>query len=200
MSDPTRGALRQVRSAVLAVVVLALAATAHVLAGGELPTLLVLSGLALGTACATWALTRFRLGRVAILAVLGAGQFLLHQAFELFGPSSAVATTGHDHSAAAMAAQLSSATPMTGMTDSLPMVTAHVLATILAALVVAHGERALWALLAWCTPLARVLRLVLPPVTPRPARRVETTARRPRRLDLVRVTPRRGPPPVLQRA
>jgi hypothetical protein len=200
VSDPTGGALRWTRSAVLTVVLLALAATAHVLAGGNLPSPLVLSSIAVATTCATFAVTRFRMGRLGALGLLGTGELLLHLVFETFGAaagvtSGVVTATGHHHEVVRFASVDTLTDPGTSM------IAAHVAATVVTALLVAHGERLLGNLLSWLAPLARVLELAVPVVTggPRP-RRPERPARRPHTLVLVQDRPRRGPPEALPRS
>ncbi|MEU1531193.1 hypothetical protein [Streptomyces fagopyri] len=86
-----------------------------------------------------------------------------------------------------------------GGTSSLGMLAAHLLAALLCALWLAHGERAAFRVLrALASRLAAPLRLLLglpaPVVRPRPAPRRHRPARAPRLLLLVHAITSRGPP------
>ncbi|MGH3360136.1 MAG: hypothetical protein ACRDO7_15145 [Nocardioidaceae bacterium] len=130
MSSPDRGCLRVVRAAAIAFCVVGLSLVAHLLAGGVRPGVVTLAFAVAVVAAYAGALTRDRLGMAQLVTVLGAGQVLLHSVFML--------GSGHHGGGAGMVA-------------------AHLVATIVIALALAHGERAVWRLWCWLRP-----RLMLP--------------------------------------
>jgi hypothetical protein len=85
-SSPARTPFHALRSAALAVAIVALAAGAHVLSGGALPVTPVLLAVLALTGLVTTLATRFKLGFPVIAFLLGAGQLVLHEAFMAFGP------------------------------------------------------------------------------------------------------------------
>lgn len=187
------------RSAAVAAVILTLATGAHTLAGGQLPrgpvmaacTALVLLGVVL--------VTRWKLTATTLAGVLSAGQWMLHAAFSVLSESvpAGPAPGSHLHTAAAAALRETAAhqLPHSHMRSDLdpPMLGAHMLATLVTAVVLARGETALWALAAWLRPLAgvpAVPMLVTSPTIP-PAVPHRSLARRWRAL---RRHPLRGPP------
>jgi hypothetical protein len=123
-----------------------LAATAHLGGGEHLPSPGVLAVLALFVGLAAAALTRRRCRLPLLLGVLAAEQLGLHL---LLGAGAATGcvggpmTAGHGALAAcpgdAVAAADASGHPLGG-----PMLTAHVVATLLTAWLLACGEAALW--------------------------------------------------------
>ncbi|QSZ51442.1 MULTISPECIES: hypothetical protein [unclassified Arthrobacter] len=156
-----RAPFRIPRAAAVAVTVLALAATAHLLAGGELPAFPVMTALTAVIALSAIMLTGRKM-TVPLLAVyLGASQAALHLAFSALagagtprpglshhlgmaaGPGSGHGVVPHEH--------LSS--------DASPgMLGLHVAAILATALLMARGESALWALAAWLRPLLGLLK------------------------------------------
>jgi hypothetical protein len=129
-----------------------------------------------------------------VLGLLGAGQFVLHTAFGVLSQSAATApllspAAGHvhilgapSHAAAMVHAQ--------GYTPA--MLAAHVLATLAAGVLMAKGEDALWALLAWLAPLVRLL--LLPALHPAPTVPAFTPETFPRLWRSLRLPSLRGPP------
>ena len=80
--------LPSVRLAMVAMTVLSLAAGAHTLAGGELPSPGILLALLALTGLASTTATRLKLNLPALAGLLGAGQLVLHEAFTAFsGPA-----------------------------------------------------------------------------------------------------------------
>ncbi|WP_432548169.1 hypothetical protein [Kineococcus sp. SYSU DK004] len=201
MIAPARGTLRAARAAAVAGTVLALASAAHVAAGGGLPDALTTLALLAITTCAAHLLTRRRLSGPALLGVLGAGQVALHEvlAATCALPAGAVGGAGH-HGQLLLAAPAAATGAQVGAAGApAAMLAAHTAATLLAALVLARGEAALWALRAWWRPLLVVLRLAFPPPpgprrTPPPAPPAVAAPS----LVVVRRAPRRGPPPRRQ--
>ncbi|WP_265522758.1 hypothetical protein [Oerskovia flava] len=216
------GPLRVTRAVLLATLVLALAALAHHVAGGVLPHPAILAALTAFTVAGTTAVSSVRFTAPRLLVVLGAGQLLLHQALTLLAaPGTGVARSCVPASAALPPAALGHAghgacgtgagvgtVPTGSVVPALPetaahlahstpsdlwMLGAHVVATVVLALVVARGEEALARLIVWLVPLARVV----VPVAPAPSRRLQPASPAPaprRALHVVGVAPTRGPP------
>ena len=84
---------RVVRSAAVGAFGAALAAAAHVAAGGQTPALVAVALAAVAVAAGAYAAAGGALGAARLLALLLAAQALLHAAFEL----TATAGTGHAH-------------------------------------------------------------------------------------------------------
>lgn len=174
----------------MASTVVGLAATAHVAGGGILPGPELLLALTALTGCAALLLTGRRLSLPVLLAALGSGQFLLHQAFCWFGVETVtVVATGHHQSWVPVALERFHENSAGGV-----MTAAHVVATAAAALLLAHGENLLWRFWTWWQPLRAVvfasLRL---PVVPRVPTLTAVLVPRPS-FVVARRVPRRGPP------
>lgn len=206
-------AARAMRTTAIAGTVTALAAGAHAWAGGSLPHPFIVLALVALVALASTVAGRYRLRVPALIAVLGAGQLALHEAFTAFAapgsaPSAAAAVLArgrHQHSgdaAAALAslpsgAAVSSGDVLTAHAHASPLMLAlHAAATVACAVVLRRAELALTAVADWLRPLTRLPRpaAVIPattdlPVIPRPARRV-LPWRQPA------PPPLRGPPPA----
>ena len=149
MSAPTRGAVRVARAVAFGVAVLTIAAGAHVAAGGVLPSITVLALLAVPVIMVAVALTGRRCGLVLMVGSMAAAQLLLHETL--------VALT--TQVPGDMAGQMSAATASTmghaiAHTDgwSVTMTAAHVVATLVTALLLARGEQALWQLVSRLLP------------------------------------------------
>jgi hypothetical protein len=167
---------------VLAGSCLLLSLTAHVAGGGapHLSSGLLVAGALLSVVCVAAADRQRGLG--GIVAVLAVSQVLFH-----------LLSAGGEHAAAGGAVM-----PIGAVTPSIAMVAAHVLAATVVGLLLAHGERLVWSLVALCGVLLAVL-LVRPTVVgpsgapPAPAAEGSAVVRR-------RVFPRSGPvwrgPPV----
>jgi hypothetical protein len=159
MSTPTRGAVRAARAVAFGVAVLTIAAGGHVAAGGVLPSVTVLALLGVPVTVVAVALTGRRCGPVLLVGSMAAAQFFLHETL--------VALTAQVPGD--MAGQMSSASvsAMGGHaiahTDgwSVTMTAAHVVATLVTALLLARGEQALWQLVSRLLPtLPRIPRLL----------------------------------------
>jgi hypothetical protein len=164
-----------VRAASLSTGVLTLAAGAHVAGGGDLPAPGILLAVLAMTVLAATTATRLRLNFPAMLTVLGAGQFILHEAFTAFSSSgSAVSTAAsglhnaHLAGAAAPVITVAGHVHDSGSAGILMLLT-HALATGACALLLAKGEAALWALAAWLRPLVRLPEAVTPDAGTPPA-------------------------------
>ena len=163
---PSRGPVRLVRAGILGAVAFLLAAGAHLAGGGGLPGLPVLVFLALMTAPILLWVTARRCRLPRVLTALGVEQVLLHAAFSVTtgaaacGDAARVTATGHHtvamtvvpchlvgpSGAGPMPAGGLSSGVMAHAMGSWPMLVAHVVATLLTAVVLARGEAALWAL------------------------------------------------------
>src|SRR5450830_1188578 len=158
----------------VATTIVALAAAAHVLAGGELPIPGILAAILALTGLAATAATRLKLNPVAMSGLLGTGQVVLHEAFSAFSGPAIEADGGSPapahHPGPALiphpAGHLDHHELDSGL--ALWMFAGHALATLICALPLARGEAALWALAAWLRPLVRLPEPV--PVPPTAAR------------------------------
>lgn len=161
--------LRLPRALLVTTAVLGLAVAAHTAAGGSLPPLAILALLAALILAPVTLLSRRRITLPAMALTLGAGQGLLHSVFSLFHSvtghctTSGMATHHGNHTNAIP--DCSSVGAITGATHHMGqdlggalMVSTHVLAVVLTALILAHGEAALWQLIAWLRPLAAQIR------------------------------------------
>ena len=207
MASPGDGVLRVARTVAVTVVVVGLAVAAHVAGGGRPPRAFGLAGLALATAYLCAWVARRRLSLPVLGGVLAAGQWGLHHALDLLEASCAPVAAGAAHAGHAGAALPCEPVATAGLVagrhaagPSWAMLLAHVAATAVSALVLAAGERALWALcglLAALLPaLPRAVVLIAVPALRSPD---AAPAPRPRRAVLLRVSPRRGPPPACSR-
>jgi len=156
---------------------LVLASGAHVAAGGVLPSMMVLSLLVVPLMVAALVLTSRRCGPVLLLGSLAAAQVLVHESFMAFtdhvpdgvfpaelgahhGAQALVSGQVSAHSASAMGSAMGDV-GLAGAGASVAMKAAHVVATIVTALLLARGEQALWQLVARLLPtLPRMPRLL----------------------------------------
>ncbi len=197
-TSPSSGALRWVRAAVLGLSCVLLALGAHVLAGGAAPSALTLLVLAVPIGCSCVLATGTRAGPLRIGLVLAAGQVGLHEAFMLAGagagcgPATAAGVMP-THGTAAMV-HCAGGPAMAG--PSTTMVGAHIAAGLATALLLAHGERLLWAGHGWAVrPYLLLEHAGTRPITRSavlPVVRRGSSTRRP--MGGVR---RRGPPSVV---
>ncbi len=144
-ADPTGGWVRIVRVTVLSGASLVLAALAHLLGGGALPSPALSLPLLLITGTIAALVTARRCRLPVLLPVLGAGQLILHLLLEASSrtPGAAAGSvttphTGHALCPAGLAAAVHA--------PSWLMLAGHLLATALTAWVLARGEAALWRL------------------------------------------------------
>ncbi|MEA5455526.1 hypothetical protein SPF06_12400 [Sinomonas sp. JGH33] len=174
-----------------------LAACAHVAAGGTLPHPLLIAGILALVLVPVIALSRRKISAPAMLGVLATGQIALHEAFGALSVSASSLpvlspAAGHVHVLGIAQAGAASTAASHVHADGILMLSAHALATLLTGIVLARGEAALWALLAWLRPLVRVLADVVPhPLPVLPALVVEVLPRSPAGI---RTPARRGPP------
>ncbi|GAB3526229.1 hypothetical protein [Arthrobacter monumenti] len=181
---------RRTRTAVMAASTIALAAAAHVLGGGSLPkpdVFLLLAGLVILPIAG---LTARKVSTPAMMAVLGIGQVILHEAFVLLGPAHSMGMAAHGHG---MAHGSSPSLLGSAMLSSPVMLGAHCLATVATAVVLAKNEAALFALLAWLRPLIQLPEVQAPALTP-PMRPAPAGRRVPVQWRQLKIHPLRGPP------
>lgn len=206
MRSPRFGQLRYLRAAVFAAVIILVGTTAHVAGGGQLPTFMHGTVIFILVFWACVVLTRWRLPLPAVLAVLGAGEFALHEALMIaptgaagsaVGPMSGVAHHAMGGMGGMHAPMGGMHAPMAGMdaqlTHPVSMLAFHVIATALTALALSHGENAVWRLWTWLT--ATVVRPHRFRLTPLPSLGARIQAARPAACPILRVAPLRGPPP-----
>lgn len=217
MSSPASGSLRGLRVAVVAVAGTLLAAAAHAIAGGPLPSAGTVAMASLIPALGGLWLSRRRRGWFSIAAVLGGVQVLLHAWLMSATATGACLVGGGGHVAHAAAAMVRCPAgpgmagmsptptglsvplgPLTGryLSDgSLVMLLAHVVAVLLTAVVLAAGEHAVWQLMQWLRPALRVVRAEFPviPGQPRAVPVVAAPVARRRSVELGGPG-RRGPP------
>ncbi|MFK0040046.1 hypothetical protein ACIQTW_09415 [Paenarthrobacter sp. NPDC090517] len=202
-ASQSRAPFHALRSGAISVVVVLLAAGAHVVGGGELPTAPVLLALVALTALAATLATRFKLNFFTMAGLLGAGQLALHEAFTTLSPIAASKQeTNHHLGSGTLSPGLDIAATHThelGTALGTMMFVGHVLATIASAVVLAKGEDALWQLAAWLRPL-----LALPTLVVRPDAGASPVAIGapdvfiPRPWRNLRQDSRRGPPAVVE--
>ncbi|HEV3357149.1 MAG TPA: hypothetical protein VG247_10160 [Pseudonocardiaceae bacterium] len=171
---PSRGALRVVRGSVLAITSAALAVLAHVLGGGMPPSTGLTLLLTIGAAAGGVALADRQRGGITILAALGTSHLAIHELLTLCTP----------------------AMDMGSPVNAQVMLAAHVAAILLAAVLLARAERAIYllaALLAMLLPRWIVVHFEHPEPAPAP-RCHAAPAPKAIRVLLRRVNARRGPP------
>ncbi|WP_299036132.1 hypothetical protein [uncultured Pseudokineococcus sp.] len=192
-------ALQRLRAALVAALLLALAAGAHVLGGGDLPDPLLLALTGALVLAGASVLGRRRLRHRTLLPVLGLGQVLLHSAFAALAvPAQAQAPTqaaSHGHG---LVVPLGPG-PVDAAVEaaSTGMVLAHVLATLVTALAAVSADRAWAVAVAWLTRSFPALLVLLAGVVDGPApsaRRTRAVRTALPRAVVLSTRPRRGPP------
>jgi hypothetical protein len=188
---PTTGWARLLRASAFGTASLLLAGLAHLVGGGELPD----PGLGLLLIAATGmvavVVTARRCRLPMLLTVLGAEQLLLHALLDSSEPVAACAQPAV-HGGMVCLPVTGPAAVAVGHSLSLVMFSAHVLATVLTAWLLARGEAALWRL------ADRVVRAATAAVTSWPAAAPRVLVVSPLRSMTARVlrddAPPRGPP------
>ncbi|MHA7275541.1 hypothetical protein [Arthrobacter sp. HLT1-21] len=187
--------LRLVRSSATSAVVLALAAGAHIIGGGNLPAPLIVAALGSATLLAVTVIAKKTLSLPALLVLLGVGQWLLHHAFSLTTTAAAcVAAPARHHAVQAVSCPSNSLQghAETAHTD-LGMLALHASAVVVTGFMLQRGESALRRAAARLNPLLRLPDVVvvvpaprIPSFPPAPALRTVRALRD--------VPPLRGPP------
>jgi hypothetical protein len=130
--------------------VLTIAAGAHVAAGGVLPSVTVLALLAVPVTMVAVALTGRQCGPVLLVGSMAAAQVLLHETFVALTAEVPGDLPGQMVAASASAMGGHAIAHPDGW--SVTMTAAHVVATVVAALLLARGEQALWQLVSRLLP------------------------------------------------
>ncbi|GAA4695429.1 hypothetical protein APR04_002555 [Promicromonospora umidemergens] len=197
MLTPSSGAVGFGRAFLWAVVVLALALTAHFEAGGHLPPAGVITLLGALLLVVTTLAVRRQIRWPGGLALAGLGQGALHQVFSFLGGACAPAPLpdggAHAHLADPLAPVLAhEACAGAGPTGIDPgMLAWHLLATVVSVGLLLGVERGVWLLASWLVRPLSVQPLWLPVVRRVPVLvEPETSAGS---VDL-HVAPERGPP------
>jgi hypothetical protein len=183
VTAPGTGIPRWTRGALVALVTLLLSVTAHVAAGGAVPRPTVLAAAAAGIAGFAVVASSRQWTKPRAVAVVVVAQAGLHSLFSLTAPMTGMAHLGRGPGAV--------------------MLSMHLLAALLVALVLARGDAVLWRLAAVLTTVfvmavALLARLRCRPVAarrfcaPGPVRRRTTSPAR--FLLRARCLTRRGPP------
>ena len=203
----TAAPFHALRTVMVALTVLSLAAGAHALAGGTLPAPGILLALLALTGLGATAATRLKLNLPVMAALLGAGQLVLHEALTGFsGPAVSTAATApagsvlpHHFTPVPLSPDTGGQLAAAGLRsdlgiDSLLMLAGHTLATLLCAVLLAKGEDALWSLAAWLRPLLRLPAAVTPDAVAVPLVTGWPAASAPLPRRNLRRDCRRGPP------
>lgn len=146
----------------------ALAAGAHVLAGGLLPQPAILAGIVALVLAPVTMLSKTKINVPAMIGLLGSSQLVLHWAFDAFSVSASFtsAAGAHSHDASAVSPAAVGLMPEHAAVPGALMLALHAAATLATALVLGKGEAAVWALAAWLRPLVRILAAVAIPEWP----------------------------------
>lgn len=177
VTNPTHGSLRVTRAAVFGAAAFALSWAAHVAAGGSSPGVGALVLLGVLTSLGAALVTRWRLGPTPLVVTLGLAQVALHESL-MWLASPSPGTCGQVlPCGSAMPAMTMPGMTMPGMTmpamtspgsvlarvamhpagaTSMWMLVAHAAATVVLALTLSVGERALWFLATLLRPVVRV--------------------------------------------
>lgn len=172
----------------------ALAAGAHVLAGGSLPEPAILAGLVALVLAPVMILAKIRINAPVMAGLLGAGELVLHEAFNALSVSAGFTPGAGSHTHDVGPAHLPAVVlmPEHAAAPGALMLILHAAATLATALVLARGEAAVWSLAAWLRPLIRILTAVVIPDWPHlPAPHLIVISSRWRSLRLPAL---RGPP------
>ncbi|MFB0837334.1 hypothetical protein LFT44_15440 [Arthrobacter sp. FW306-05-C] len=186
--------LRFPRAMAVTTAMVALAASAHVMAGGALPHPVIFLGLVALVLAPVMILARSKVAAPAMAGLLVASQLILHEAFNALSMPAGFQhiAVGHLHGPGSVL-PATAFTPDYAVPNTL-MLVLHAAATLATAVVLARGEAAVWALAAWLRPTIRILTPVVIPDWPlQPARPAVVVLSRWRNL---RLPARRGPPLV----
>ena len=199
---PARGSARVVRSSLFGGSAVLMALTAHVVGGGAAPSWGLVAVLVLAASVVTNGLAGRRRGHPSVMSALLLSQVLLHQAFSVLagGMTCSVAPmAGMHHPMPAglthRPGMVAACTPAgAGMHAMAPrMLIGHALAAMLLAVLLSHGERAVWWVLTWFLP--PVPTRAVPPLGPASSGPVALVSSiRPPRGPLSGGVGRRGPP------
>lgn len=154
MTSPARGMLRLTRAGALALAVVALSLTAHVLAGGMAPGPIGLGAVTVPVLGMCLAVTSRQVRLPVVTALFAVTQLALHRCFDLLSlpTTGSVVPMPGAHGGEHLA--LTAAPAMSAHAGGVGMTAAHVVATMGCVLVLARGEAAVWTL--WQRLVGRV--------------------------------------------
>jgi hypothetical protein len=193
-----RASFRLFRTGLISSTIVGLAAGGHLAGGGTLPAPAILAAVCALTVLSVAVLTKIRLSLPVLTVLLGAGQAWLHWAFHALSQGAhdgGAVLTGHGHHIAGVAVEPAVQAHAAAAGDG-QMFAAHAVATIVTAVLLARGEKALWLVTAWLRPLVRLPLPFVLPVGVRPAWPTQQ-ADAPPAAPALRLPARRGPPPAL---
>jgi hypothetical protein len=198
-TPPARAPFHRLRSAMIAATMVALAAFAHLVAGGQLPAPGILLAVVALTGLASTAATRLKLSLPAMTGLLATGQLVLHEAFTAFGgtlPGPAGTAAPHHQVPVLLPVGRQGHFQPHELDSSFAvlMFAGHMLATLACALLLAKGEDALWSLAAWLRPLIQLPAPVASDVVAAPAASGWPADSAPLPWRNLRLDCRRGPP------
>lgn len=148
----------------------ALAAGAHLLAGGALPQPAIVAGVVALILVPVTILSKKKINAPAMIGLLGSSQVVLHWAFDALSVSTTFTPAAggtHLHGASPVSPAAAALLPEHAAVPGVLMLALHTAATLATALVLARGEAAVWALAAWLRPLVRILAALAIPDWPR---------------------------------
>lgn len=154
------------RAVAFTAAMVALAAGAHVLAGGILPQPAIVAGIVALVLAPVTMLSKTQINAPAMIGLLGSSQLVLHSAFDAFSVSASFTPAAGTHVHDAVAPAAAALMPGHAAAPGALMLALHAAATLATALVLAKGEAAVWALAAWLRPLVRFLAAVAIPEWP----------------------------------
>lgn len=192
-----RASFRLLRTGLICSTIVGLAAGGHLAGGGTLPAPAVLAAVCALTVLPVAALTRIRLSLPVLTVLLGAGQVWLHWAFHALSRGAhdgSAVLGGHAHHVSNLVAEPAVHSPVAVAGDG-QMFAAHAVATIVTAVLLARGEKALWLVAAWLRPLVRLPLPFVVPVGVRPAWPTQQVVVPPA-APALRLPAWRGPPPA----
>lgn len=167
MTSPGLGLVRHARAAVVAATAVMLSVAGHVVGGGHSPHPVTMSVLVLVAMIPVYVLGRRQLGLPALLVLLGGAQVGVHHLLSLPSP---LPHAGHHAASPGMS--------MGGGSHPVAMTLGHAVATVVLAVLLAHGDSALWRLWWLVSSAWRSIDLVVVRPT-KPVRRPVPSYRRP---------------------
>ena len=183
--------VRAVRAGGAASIATLTAAAAHTLGGGTPPAPWLVVAVTLLAWPVALLIVGARPSALRTATAVAAAQALLHSAFALVGDAAprSAALAGHHHGTALLG-------PVTGTSMPLDaaMLTGHVIAAILTAVAVCHGERMLRAVARGIRELLRPAAIVVLQPTPTVPAAATSSTRGPRPRLILADLSRRGPP------
>jgi hypothetical protein len=190
---------RVARGVVAAVVSLFVAASFHIVAGGNTPTLLALTACLVISTFVCVALAGKKLSLLQLSVSVATSQFLFHGVFSTWAAQPATVTgSGHLHGHMQMLLVFTPMSPYLSADSGMWL--AHAIAAVATIAALRHGEAALNGLLAiarlWIGSVFARSVLTLPASTPRPAAAVERVLPLRELVLLFASLRHRGPPAV----